>query len=123
MFVLAGRTLFSDVDDTLVSWDFTYGEPGPDKMEFVDPVDGSTVYLKVIRPTIEAMKLHRLRGHKIIVWSAGDGAWASEVVTKLGLAGTVVDACISKPEWILDDLPASEFIPESIRRDLSKEIK
>jgi hypothetical protein len=121
-FTIREPIVYCDVDDTLVSWDFTYGDPGEDKLEFVDPADGKTLYLKVIQKTVEALKLHAIRGHSIIVWSAGGAEWAKEVVVRLGLSD-VVSACLAKPNWYLDDLPASEFMPERIRRDLSKESK
>ncbi len=119
MVVIKEPVLYVDVDDTLVSWDYHFGENYDNKVEFVDPMDGKRAFLEVIQPTIEAMKSHRIRGHSIIVWSAGGGEWAREVVERLGLSG-MVDACLAKPTWILDDMPASEFIPERIRRDLSK---
>ncbi len=119
MVVIKEPVLYVDVDDTLVSWDFHFGSQYESKTEFVDPADGKPLFLQVIQATVDAMKSHRIRGHSIIVWSAGGADWAREVVFRLGL-DEMVDACISKPSWILDDLPASEFIPERIRRDLSK---
>ena len=108
---------YFDCDDTLVSWGFVVDYPREDKMEFKDPSDGSSLYLKVIQEHVEALKLHKLRGHTVIVWSAGRADWAQEVVTKLGL-NSHVDAVMSKPNWFYDDIPASEFMPEINRKDL-----
>jgi FMN phosphatase YigB (HAD superfamily) len=116
--IFEGPIVFCDVDDTLVSWE-THPTIGEDSIEFQDPSDGSSIYLTAIKPTIEALKAHKLRKHTIILWSQGGALWAEEVMNKLDLSA-YVDACMSKPNWIYDDLPASEFIPEHIRRDLRK---
>lgn len=110
---------YFDCDDTLISWS-SYPKRGKNSIEFIDPADNRSIYLNAIEPTIEALKLHKVRNHTIIVWSAGGALWAKEVVSKLGLE-KYVDACMAKPNWIYDDLPAAEFIPECIRKDLRYE--
>lgn len=103
-----------DVDDTLVSWE-CYGQVKSGMLEFVDPEDGQSLWLETIPENIEAMKAHKLRGHTVVVWSAGGAMWAKEVTHKLGLS-KYVDAYMSKPNWYYDDLPSSEFLPETNRR-------
>lgn len=63
---------------------------------------------------ITSIKQHHERGHTVIVWSAGGVNWATRVVLQFGLE-RYVDYVIAKPSWVYDDLPASEFIPESHR--------
>lgn len=104
--------VFCDVDDTLVSWK-CYPKISKNSIAFNDP--SGTVYLNAINEHIEALKLHKLRGHTVIVWSAGGADWAEEVVKKLGLE-PYVDAVMSKPDWFYDDLPAAEFMPEINRK-------
>lgn len=107
---------YFDCDDTLVSWK-TYPKRSKNSVEFEDPHTHECLYLEAIPQTIEAMKSHKLRGHTVIVWSAGGADWAEEVVRKLNIS-KYVDAVMSKPDLFYDDLPASEFMPEINRRDL-----
>ena len=114
MIIIKGPTAYCDVDDTLVSWK-TYPKRGKNSVEFIDPYDNSALYLNVIHEHVEALKLHKLRGHNVVVWSAGGGEWAEVVVKKLQLE-SYVDLCIDKPHWFYDDLPASQFMPEISRK-------
>ncbi len=101
MFVLkSDKTLFVDVDDTLVMWSAT----------------GYTPHKK----HIEYLKKFHMRGQKIVVWSAGGWEWAERVVRELGLEN-VVSAVMCKPAWFVDDMPATEFLPEANRRYLKDE--
>lgn len=119
------NAVFFDVDDTLVSWnaspedleargvDFTC----PGSMHDIDN-DGNPVYcppwkelLLPHRKHIEQLKKHKMRGHTVVVWSAGGYDWAAAVVKALGLE-SYVDLVISKPIWTYDDLQPSEFIPK-----------
>jgi hypothetical protein len=61
---------------------------------------------------IEQLRKHKMRGHTVIVWSAGGYDWAAAVVKTLGLEN-IVDLVISKPIWVYDDLPPNEFMPKS----------
>lgn len=76
-----------DVDETLVR----YNDRGV-------PV----VHLAHVR----ALKEHWRRGHHVIVWSAGGGAWAKHVVNMLNL-GYFVHETKAKPRWTYDDRPES----------------
>lgn len=112
MIKFKGPIAFFDVDDTLVSWK-CYPKRSKNSIGFNDPT--GTTYLNSIQEHIDAMKLHKLRGHTIIVWSAGGEDWAEEVVKKLGLE-EYVNAVMPKPDWFYDDLPAAEFMPEVNRK-------
>lgn len=110
--------VYFDVDDTLVSWDYHHGFPGPNKLEFEDPSDGSVLYLEIIQENIDALINHKaIRKHTVVVWSAGGADWAEEVVRKLCLS-KYVDVIMSKPTWFYDDLPAGEFMEEKDRKHL-----
>ena len=114
--VFEGQTVFCDIDDTLVSWErYNQGQYEEGMIGFVDPDDGKTYYLDVIHENVEAIRRHKLRGHIIVLWSQGGAEWCHEVAKKLNLENTV-DLYIRKPVWYYDDLPAGEFMPESIRK-------
>jgi phosphoserine phosphatase len=61
---------------------------------------------------IEQLKKHKIRGHTIIVWSAGGSKWAAEAIKFLELEA-YVDLVIEKPRWMYDDKQAEEFMPRS----------
>lgn len=106
--------VYFDVDDTLVSWNhgYFYREG---TVEFTCPHNQELLYLEVISDHVEALKAHKLRGHTVIIWSAGGADWAEEVARVLGLT-KYVDAFASKPTWFYDDIPAKEFMPEMNRK-------
>jgi predicted HAD superfamily phosphohydrolase YqeG len=95
MYVLKNdKTLFLDVDNTLVTWH--------------DQVwTGNEKYISLVKQFHE-------RGQAVVVWSAGGWSWATRVVCELGLEAYVT-AVLSKPTWFADDLPASDFMPENTR--------
>lgn len=119
MLVLRGPIVYCDVDDTLVRWTPIAGEYVVSSFVRLDPLTGEYVYLEFIPETIEALRRHAIRGHKIVVWSAGGAEWAQDVVTMLKL-GNIVQACLDKPTWWYDDVPADEILRSHTRRDLSK---
>lgn len=118
------QTVFCDVDDTLVMWSATPEELEAHGVIFECPgsfsiIDGELVpspswkeRLLPHRKHIEQLKKHKMRGHTIVVWSAGGYDWAAAVVKTLGLEN-VVDLVISKPIWAYDDLQPAEFMPKS----------
>lgn len=114
--VLDNQTTYFDIDDTLVSWE-TFGTYTPNSIEFIDPDTNEKIYLEVITENVEALKRHRLRGHNIVLWSQGGAAWCKEVAKKLNITNSV-DAYLRKPVWFYDDIPASNFMPESSRKHL-----
>lgn len=129
------QTTFFDVDDTLIMWN-NAREGDPDAIEIAYPASRhikaiqdiggegafdkdaveeraySTPWTAWVRPHkkhIEQLKLHRLRGHTIIVWSAGGWEWAEAAVKALNLE-QYVDLVIEKPTWFYDDKTAAEFM-------------
>jgi phosphoserine phosphatase len=65
---------------------------------------------------IESIRKHKLRGHTVVVWSAGGAQWAERVVRELDLV-PYVDACLAKPTWHYDDLPANEILGKRVYLD------
>jgi hypothetical protein len=118
------NTAWFDVDDTLVLWNPTKEQLEKDGIEFECPgslvlVDDqllpSTPWKAFLVPHkvhIEQLKKHKLRGHKVVVWSAGGWDWAESVVRALKLE-QFVDVVISKPNWAYDDKQPHEYMPKS----------
>lgn len=114
-----------DIDDTLVMWNnVEYWHPGPEQIEFIDPYDNRSLYLKPHKDHIALLKKYKAQGFTIFVWSAGGYKWAESVVKTLQLENTV-DFVMSKNTKFVDDLPASQvlgtriFIPfEQINRNI-----
>lgn len=120
------NTVWFDVDDTLVKW----GSCPEEERQYLIPItcpvgkvfdeEGNesespswTEYLRPHRKHIEQLKRHKLRGHKVIVWSQGGGEWAEAVVKALQLE-QYVDLVTSKPTWVYDDLPCQEYMGKNI---------
>jgi len=104
------NTIFFDVDDTLVMWDFgKYPNSQNKKIEFIKH-GYSTNYLIPHTKHIQALKDHYINGHIVVVWSAGGAEWAKCVVLGLGLE-SFVHLTMSKPTWYYDDLNPLDFMP------------
>ena len=120
-----GPTWFCDIDDTLVIW----GKPDhPEAIAItMDWGNGIPCVERLVphKTHIDMLKKAKFRGHVVVVWSAGGSAWAHAVVKALGLE-EYVDLVVSKPNWFIDDLPASAFLPEYSRiyvNDYDKKVK
>lgn len=100
MLHVKGRTVFVDVDDTILIWnheDF----PELEKINITDEYHNRT--FAVHKKHVEFIKNLDLIGFKIIVWSASGDEWANLIVDKLKLTPHI-DYCMSKPEFVMDDL-------------------
>jgi predicted phosphatase len=102
-----------DVDDTLLFWHVDEDLP-----TVTVECDGRTQELNVHTEHINQLKKHKLRGHQIIVWSAGGAAWALAAVKALGIED-YVDVVMSKPVWYYDDAHCSKWMgdPEYLHRE------
>ena len=112
------KTFGVDIDETLILMDmFTNGIP-----DYVD--SNSIVWLTsktgIKVPTlphtrhISIAKQFAVRDFTLVAWSAGGEEWAYKAICALGLED-VFDYTMSKFDWIMDDKPASEFLPEKNR--------
>jgi len=97
-----------DVDDTLIFWQHKQGRP-----TVAIQVDDHQEMFDVHEAHVEALKKHAVRGHQIIVWSAGGSDWAEAVVKALQLE-EYVDIIMPKPNWIYDDISPNEFLPNNL---------
>lgn len=102
------RTVYFDVDDTLVEWKLC-GEkdPGATRIE----KDGHIFYKKVIQDHVDELKNQKMTGNTVVVWSAGGGEWAATVVRALDLE-KYVDVCLTKPDFYYDDKDVSDWFPK-----------
>lgn len=105
------KPTYIDVDDTLISWSPTETELFNHGKVYISP-DGLETILVPNAKQIEQLKKHKIRGHTIIVWSAGGSKWAAEAVKFLELE-QYVDLVVEKPTWIYDDKQAEEFMPRA----------
>ena len=106
------RSVFCDIDDTLVIWDWQVLDPEGINLVYVGEGSNTVAVLPHLRH-IELLKQFKARGHTVIVWSQGGQGWAKAVVEKLGIE-EIVDIVMSKPSWYIDDLHASAFMGQNI---------
>lgn len=134
--IKSSQVVFCDVDDTLVKWGSCppeeqgtaipitcpisrYRKAAEDELGEELPKDEEyqvgewTEYLRPHKKHIEQLKQHKMRGHVIVIWSAGGDEWAMAVVKALKLEA-YVDLVISKPTWYYDDIPCQEFMGKRI---------
>lgn len=71
---------------------------------------------------IDLLKKFAMRGHGVIVWSAGGEDWAYYIVKTLGLLN-VVDITVSKMDWFIDDLMADKVLKGRIYLDATNPLK
>jgi hypothetical protein len=116
MFKLSDKpTLYVDVDDTLVMWNAHEAAEGAAENDFLNlPSAGEIVTVFPHRPHINILRQFKARGQNVVVWSQGGSDWAETVVKALGIEH-LVDAIVTKPNWFIDDIPATVFLPDSNR--------
>jgi hypothetical protein len=117
---LNDRIVAFDCDDTLVMWVGNDFEPHPKKLLFKNPTTSlgtgevlktEDTYLVPHQKHIQKLKGYSKSGYFVIVWSAGGGAWAKEVIKVLGLEEHV-HLVTGKPVYLFDDLPLQDAIGE-----------
>jgi len=101
------KTVYFDVDDTLLEWK-TCDKKDSKAIKFDH--NGHDFYKRPIMPNIEALKLHFLAGHLVVVWSAGGARWAEKVIRTLCLHKHV-NLIINKPDYMYDDKDPSHWMP------------
>lgn len=102
-----------DCDDTLCMWSEHHTQPHEGALDFLDPYDGKTVYLKPHTTHIELVKQFKHRGYHVIIWSGAGYMWAEAVVKRLGLE-KYVDQVMTKSTKYIDDLHADEILGSRI---------
>lgn len=114
VFVDCERTLYVDVDETLV---LTKWPESLDKNTIVIDHFGHDIRVWPHLPHAEAIRQFKARGHAVVVWSAGGARWAKAVVEAMGLTDAV-DVIISKPDWLIDDKPVSAWMGDRFYWDV-----
>ena len=110
------KSIFFDVDETLLlfSWEGTDKYAGGETLiSITDPTSGVSVLALPHYRHIDLMRELKARGHTIVVWSAGGYEWAERAVIALGIEN-MVDVVMSKPDWHVDDKPASSYMKTPI---------
>jgi phosphoserine phosphatase len=102
--IRATRSVFFDVDDTLVIWDWKKLNP-----DGVGLIQVGTELVMPHQRHIELMKQFKARKHTVVVWSQGGHEWAEAVCKALGIED-VVDFVMDKPNWYVDDLHATAWM-------------
>ena len=106
-----GRIKYFDCDDTLVRWRVDKTQP---VLSF--ECRGFQSTCNPIKTNIEELILQKLKGSHIVVWSKGGADWAESVVIGLGLE-KYVDAIMTKPDVVYDDLPVEQWITKRINME------
>ena len=115
--IRATRSVFFDVDDTLVIWDWKSITPeGNGLISIVDPNSGVSELVYPHLRHIELMRQFKARGHTVVVWSQGGHEWAEAVCKALGIE-VLVDLVMDKPNWYVDDLHATAWMKAPIFLD------
>lgn len=114
------KSIFFDCDDTLVMWGQTQS-PNSIKVELncKDKDDSLSEFLVPHKKHIDLLKLRKEKGDKIFVWSAAGWDWALSVVKALGIEEHV-DYVLSKPFYVVDDLP-TQFMHRRIYYEFKNE--
>ena len=102
---------YFDVDDTLIMWNPTQEQLdsyGVDFNFFYRNGTNASGRILPHRKHIDQLKKHAMRGHTIIVWSAGGSEWAYAACVALGLED-YVHLALEKPCWAYDDKKPQEF--------------
>lgn len=111
--MIGNPTIFFDCDDTLVTWESRDGKSKNPKSKTFKYL-GREFQLVPNEKHIKLLKQSKKQGFEIVIWSAGSRVWAEEVVKVLKLK-KYVDFTISKPTFIVDDLPVRKILHEHKR--------
>lgn len=113
----ATRSVWFDVDDTLVIWGWREVDPeGKGLVSIVNPDNGVAELVLPHFRHIELMRQFAARGHTVWVWSQGGADWAEAVCRVLGIEN-LVSYVVDKPNWYVDDLHASTWMRSPIYLD------
>lgn len=108
------RTLYSDVDETLLCHDIS---EFPKDEHITIECNGRSFVGVPHRKNINLLiKFYKL-GYDVYVWSKTGKSWAKAVVEALELE-PYVEACLSKPDFYLDDKGALDWVGTRVYRDV-----
>lgn len=112
MITIKGQTaVYIDIDQTLMRWLPEQHEIDSHGIEYYDD-NGMLHHYVPHKKHIAQLKEHKSRGTTVVLWSAAGSEWAAKAARILGIESWV-DVCLSKPNWVFDDLPIEDFMPKS----------
>jgi hypothetical protein len=116
-----GQTAYFDVDNTLVLWEkdinkVIYGPLSKDTVSVEElesyikvNLNGFNFYFRPITVHVNQLIQQKLKGLRIVVWSASGASWAEAVIKALKLSD-FVDVILTKPNFYYDDRKADHFM-------------
>lgn len=105
------RTVFFDVDGTLVEQPVEPGAPIKDLVHIEDPLLPNRYMLfKVNEAMVRLLKEEHHRGAHVVVWSRGGYEWAATVVDALDIRN-YVHQVMTKPLVYFDDVSVEQWLP------------
>lgn len=114
MKIVPSRSVFVDVDDTLVKWEMEGSSFENHPECLVLDMFGTPKRVLPMWGNINKVKAFYEKGYEVVIWSLSSKQWAEQVVKRLGLEEWV-DFCVSKPDFYIDDKDASHFMLEDKR--------
>lgn len=106
------RTVYVDVDDTLIMWGADINDP---EAKCLSLVNGNLV-IKLHKKHIQLVKDLYTIGWNVVIWSQGGSDHAEDVIKQIGLAN-YVHIIAPKPESYIDDLPFEAQYIKRIYKD------
>jgi phosphoglycolate phosphatase-like HAD superfamily hydrolase len=103
------RTLFVDIDETLIHYEIDFDSLEGTILLSNDPTGVGSIRVKPIPTSIDMVKKFKAIGYDCFAWSQSGGDWAERVVKAVGLEDYFT-ACMSKPMWYLDDLEHTKWM-------------
>lgn len=97
----AGPNSYFDVDDTIICWNKPENATDEDMITIACRGLEHTFYVN--KHNVDFLKKLAVRGHAIVVWSAGGVDWSEAVIKALKLE-EYVWAVASKPTYYVDDM-------------------
>lgn len=107
------RTLYADVDDTLIIHDKS---KYPAELHISISCNGRVFIGVPHKKNLLMLEKFFNLGYEIIVWSRTGASWARAVVERLKI-GHIVSHCLTKPDFIMDDRDAAYWMGPNVYRD------
>ena len=106
------RVVTFDVDDTMLMWEPEKYEHTPEELLCFTDEYGQWHLLPHVNHVMFMRKLKQ-QGYGIVLWSAAGTDWAEKAAEMLKIED-LVDVCMSKPEFAVDDLLEAKRIIKSV---------
>lgn len=116
---------YFDIDDTLIMWSPKQEDLDRYGVDFEHTYDDGVIRKGRILPHrvhIRQLIKHAMRGHTIILWSAGGEEWSYAAAKALGLDKYGTIYTMEKPRWAYDDKRPNEFFETKFHEDTEDSI-